>query len=143
MNKVYKSHSRMLSYSSMKSTDANSKTIEQPESHLDQQLSSPRGVILSTAITPRVNRSGYMLEKFGSSQCGDTAGQSHGDIAVLHSDEVIQEEDDASHQITMKRKFKFAGSAKIKRKKSTKEKIVLNPYEKSLVSFIEMKNLYN
>ena len=43
----------------------------------------------------------------------------------------------------MKRKFKFAGSAKIKRKKSTKEKIVLNPYEKSLVSFIEMKNLYN
>ena len=97
MNKVYKSHSRMLSYSSMKSTDANSKTIEQPESRMDQQLSSPRGVILSTAITPRDNRSGYMLEKFGSSQCADTAGQSHGDIAVLHSDEVIQEEDDASH----------------------------------------------
>jgi hypothetical protein len=35
MNKVQKSHSRMLSYSSMKSTDANTKTIEQPESNHD------------------------------------------------------------------------------------------------------------
>jgi len=59
MNKVYKSHSRMLSQSSMKSTDANSRTIEHPESHNDQQLSSPRGVIINTAITPRENRSSY------------------------------------------------------------------------------------
>lgn len=72
MNKVHKSHSRILSYSSMKSTDANSKTIEQPESNQDQ-LSSPRN-IMQTAFTPRDNRSINQLERYGTVGTAEDTG---------------------------------------------------------------------
>lgn len=128
----------------MKSTDANTKTMEQPESNHDQ-LSSPRFNI-QTAFTPRDNHSINQLERYGGmhGNATDTAGAySHGDLAAVNQDDIIYEEGDRPRII---RKFKLtskneANSVKSKRKKSKKP--ALNPYEKSFMTFVDMKNLYN
>lgn len=99
---------------------------------------------MQTAFTPRDNRSVNQLERYGTvGTTGDTGAQSHGDLAAVNQDDVIYEEEFRPRFI---RKYKLStknegNSAKIKRKKSKKP--VLNPYEKSLVAFIDMKNLYN
>jgi len=111
----------MLSYSSMKSTDANSKTIEHPESNNDQ-LSSPR-INMQTAFTPRDTHSINQLERYGGmhGNTTDTAGaQSHGDLAAVNQEDIIYEEGDRPRNI---RKFRLvtkneANSVKSKRKKS-------------------------
>jgi hypothetical protein len=134
----------MLSYSSMKSTDANSKTIEHPESNNDQ-LSSPR-INMQTAFTPRDTHSINQLERYGGmhGNTTDTAGaQSHGDLAAINQEDIIYEEGDRPRNI---RKFRLvtkneANSVKSKRKKSKKP--ALNPYEKSFMTYVDMKNLYN
>ncbi len=74
---------------------------------------------------------------------GDTGAQSHGDPAAVNQEDIIYEEESRPRII---RKYKLnskneGNPVKSKRKKSKKQ--VLNPYEKSLVSFIDMKNLYN
>lgn len=99
---------------------------------------------MQTAFTPRDNRSINQLERYGTvGTAGETGAHSHGDLAGVNQDDIIYEEDRPPRVV---RRYKLStknegNSVKSKRKKSKKP--VLNPYEKSLVSFIDMKNLYN
>ena len=101
---------------------------------------------MQTAFTPRDNHSINQLERYGGMHgtATDTAGAySHGDLAAVNQDDIIYEEGDRPRII---RKFKLtskneANSVKSKRKKSKKP--ALNPYEKSFMTFVDMKNLYN
>jgi hypothetical protein len=98
---------------------------------------------MQTAFTPRDNHSINQLERYGGMHGAttDTAGaQSHADLAAVNQDDIIYEESNRPRKFKLITKIE-ANSVKSKRKKSKKP--VLNPYEKSFLNFVDMKNLYN